>query len=178
MKRDKLTADGHRCRPACELIGRASQVSVDGSQGDLGFATWQEGRAAYLHHRAEVARWRGNPGHRHPWWWAFDAQAAAWREDPGGWERPDDQAAYTLTLDLEPRSGTLPRAGADVLVPANEYRQLAKFRYLAAIGELGPDEAARILKRADHPGARARARHQARAVREGLAMRPPPTKGA
>jgi hypothetical protein len=148
--KEKTTAGRrHDCIAACELLQRGVWVAFDGSQGERSFATWEEGRAAYVHHRHALNR-QLNPGYRSAGWWTFDDGAAPWRADVLPWEHPDDQAVYVVPFDpalverpLAPRSTE--QRPERRLVPPPEFRHLAQLRFLAASGELRQDEAAAIL---------------------------------
>jgi hypothetical protein len=144
-KQERATA-AHRCGPGCATFAGRTWPGI-GMSG--GFASWAEGRAAYLHHRAEVDRHRFNVGHRHPAWWMFDDAAAGWRNDPERWQDPED-----------------------LVLPGQPYylQQGPRLRFLAASGLLRGPEAAAILARAGRDRS-PRARHDARAVRDGLSMR-------
>jgi hypothetical protein len=150
------TSTGHRCGPGCATLRGPLWPEVGSPHG---FATWADGRAAYLHHRDQVLAARYNPGHRHAWWWMFSTWAAPWRNDPQRWDWPEDLAYY------QRRAGPPDDDGARPGLPPYYLRQLARLRFLAASRQLRHEEVAAILARpATDP--------YARAVREGRAMRP------
>jgi hypothetical protein len=168
MPRKLSTSTGHRCGPGCATLRGPLWPEVGSPHG---FATWAEGRAAYQHHRDQVLAARYNPGHRHAWWWMFSERAAPWRNDPQRWDWPEDLAYY------DRGAGPPDAAGERPGLPPYYLRQLARLRFLAASRQLRGPEVAVILARVGRDPS-ARARHEARAVKEGLAMLPPPQGGA
>jgi hypothetical protein len=135
-KRRPRSPTGHQCGPACSPRAHALAPRIGPGSSEPGFATWEEGKAAYEHHRGEIGRVRYHPGQRHDWWWTFDDQAAEWREHPERFNLPTDAARY-----------------ADPMARKFHAPQLARLRFLAASGLLRDDEITAILVRGGHEAA-------------------------
>jgi len=149
--------DAHRCGLVCETLRRGALPGPSQGSVEAAAAGWAE-------HRDELLARRLNPGWRHPGFWEFDELAERWRADPSWWERPDvDAAAARSTVEL----------GAEVApgITRRIVRRLGQLRFLAATGQLTPDEIEALIGRAARdPSPRAQA--EARAIRDELQGRP------
>jgi len=182
---DNSAGRAHECGPACP--GPSGVVAPSAARS----TTEAERRGAYEFHRADLeaalARqlaqeklWAKSD--RPDWYWAYADRAAPLRDHPERYERPWMHEPVRRAAAVDP--GWVPGAEPSISAPEGETLtrptdptpELARLLFLAASGELTDWEATQIMSRCggyDKLDAR-----RARAVREGLAMRPRPTSSA
>jgi hypothetical protein len=148
-------AGEHRCGEVCAQLRRGLLPSALDEAG----VCWEE-------HRAELLALPLNPGWRHPGYWEFDELAERWRADPSWWERPDlDAAAARSTRGMDELADVAPGITRRIV------RRCGQLRFLAATGQLTPDEIEAIIGRALRDPT-PRAQGEARAIRDELQGRP------